>query len=44
VNNKGKKSLALTFMLLAREILLARKKIKQREKFKPTLEDFQESK
>jgi len=40
VNNNGKKSLALVFMLLAREILKNRGKIKSDADFKYTIEDF----
>lgn len=39
-NNKGKKSLAMVFFLLSREILKARKDIEKNEDFKLTLEDF----
>lgn len=41
VNNKGRKSLALTYWLLAREILKARREIKSDEEFKYTVEDFE---
>jgi small subunit ribosomal protein S2 len=39
-NNNGKKSMALIFMLLAREILKKRGKIKKDSEFKYTIEDF----
>lgn len=42
-NNKGKKSLAMVFYLLAREILKARKEIEKNEDFKHSLDDFIES-
>lgn len=41
VNNKGRKSLALTYWLLAREVLKARGDIKSDEEFKYTPEDFE---
>jgi small subunit ribosomal protein S2 len=40
-NNKGKKALALVYLLLAREILKNRGEIKSDEEFKYTLEDFE---
>jgi len=40
MNNNGKKSLALVFMLLAREILKKRGQIKKDSDFKYTIEDF----
>ena len=40
VNNNGKKSLALVFWILAREILKRKGKIKKNSDFKPTLKDF----
>ena len=40
-NNKGRRSLALVYWLLAREYLKARGAIKSDEEFKPTLEDFE---
>jgi small subunit ribosomal protein S2 len=40
VNNNGKKSLALIFMLLAREILKKKGKLKKDSDFKYTIEDF----
>lgn len=39
-NNKGKKSLALVYWILAREYLKERKIIKKNEDFKPLLDDF----
>ncbi len=39
-NNKGRKSLALIFYLLAREVLKGRGEIKKDEEFKYSLEDF----
>ena len=39
-NNKGKKSLALIYWLLAREILKVRGEIKSDEEFKYSVEDF----
>lgn len=39
-NNNGKKSLALIFWLLSREILKNRKKIKTNKEFKYTLKEF----
>ena len=39
-NNKGKKSLALVFMLLAKQIMLERGLIKKESEFKYKLEDF----
>ncbi len=41
VNNKGRKSLALVYWLLAREILRARGDIKSDEDFQMTVEDFE---
>lgn len=41
INNKGKKALALTYWLLAREILLKRGMIKKSTDFKKTIEDFE---
>ncbi len=41
VNNKGRKALALTYWLLAREVLKARGEIKSDEEFKYTTEDFE---
>lgn len=41
VNNKGRKSLALTYWLLTREVLKARGEIAADEEFKYTLEDFE---
>jgi small subunit ribosomal protein S2 len=40
VNNNGKKSLALVFWILAKEIQKTRGVIKKDSDFKPTLEDF----
>jgi len=40
VNNNGRKSLALVFWILAREILKSRGKIKKDSEFKPSLQDF----
>jgi small subunit ribosomal protein S2 len=41
VNNKGRKSLATVYWLLAREVLKNRGVIKQDEEFKPKPEDFE---
>ena len=41
VNNKGRKALALTYWLLAREILKARGEIKSDEQFQYGVEDFE---
>ncbi len=41
VNNKGRKSLALVFCLLAKNILLERKEIKNEKEFTKTIEDFE---
>lgn len=41
VNNKGRKALALTYWLLAREILKVRGEIKSDEDFKYSVEDFE---
>ncbi|MEM1513820.1 MAG: 30S ribosomal protein S2 [Candidatus Thermoplasmatota archaeon] len=41
VNNKGRKSLALTYWLLAREILKARGEIKNDSDFQYRIEDFE---
>ncbi len=43
INNKGKKSLALAYWILAREILLKRGAIKSRDEFKVPLEEFEAS-
>ena len=40
INNNGNKSIALVFMLLAREIMKKKKKITKNEEFKHTLKDF----
>ncbi|MDV3103097.1 30S ribosomal protein S2 [Thermococcus waiotapuensis] len=40
-NNKGRKSLALIYWILAREILYNRKEIESREDFKVPVEDFE---
>ncbi len=42
-NNKGRRSLALTYWLLAREILVERGAIKDRAEFTPTVDDFEAS-
>ena len=42
VNNKGKKSLALVFWLMAREVLKGQGKIKKDEDYKVELKDFEE--
>jgi len=44
INNKGKKSLALVFWLLAREMLKKQGKIKSDDEFKITVEEFEEDK
>ncbi len=41
INNKGKKSLALAYWILAREILLKRGAIKDRAEFKVPVEEFE---
>ena len=41
VNNKGRKSLALTYWLITREVLKFREDIKGDDEFKHTLEDFE---
>src|SRR3989344_5123103 len=41
VNNKGRKSIALVYWLLAREILKERKEISSDEEFKTTIEEFE---
>ena len=43
VNNKGKKSLALVFWVLAREVLKKQGKLKSAEAFKVPLEDFEDT-
>jgi len=40
INNNGKKSLALSFWVLAREIQKNRGKLKDDKSFKPTIQDF----
>ncbi|VVB57226.1 30S ribosomal protein S2 [uncultured archaeon] len=40
-NNKGRRSLALIFWLLAREMAIAQGKISSYDDFKPTLEEFE---
>jgi small subunit ribosomal protein S2 len=40
-NNKGRKSLALVYWLLTREVLKQKGKLKSEEEFKPTIEDFE---
>lgn len=42
-NNKGRRSLALTYWLLAREILVERGQLKDRSEFTPTVDDFEAS-
>ena len=42
-NNKGRRSLALIYWLLTREVLLARGDIKDRSEFQPTVDDFEAS-
>ena len=42
-NNKGRRSLALVYWLLAREILLERGQIKDRAEFTATVDDFEAS-
>lgn len=42
-NNKGRRSLALIYWLLAREILVERGTIKDRAEFTPTVDDFEAS-
>ncbi len=41
LNNKGKKSLALAYWLLAREILMKRGTVKSRDGYKMSVEDFE---
>lgn len=41
LNNKGRKSIALAYWLMAREILKARGEIKSNEEFKKTVEEFE---
>jgi len=41
INNKGKKSLALGYWILAKEVLKARKEIKKDDEFSKTPEDFE---
>ncbi len=43
VNNKGKKSIALVFWVLAREVLKKQGKLKSAEAFKVPLEDFEDT-
>ena len=40
INNNGKKSIALAFWILAREIQKSRDKIKDDDSFKPTIQEF----
>jgi len=40
-NNKGRKSLALVYWLLTREVLKQKGKIKNYDEFKPAVEDFE---
>ena len=40
-NNKGRRALAIIYWLLTREILLEKGKIKSRDEFKLTVEDFE---
>ncbi|HET6399737.1 MAG TPA: 30S ribosomal protein S2 [Candidatus Thermoplasmatota archaeon] len=42
-NNKGRRSLALVYWLLAREILVAQGKLADRAAFTPTVDDFEAS-
>lgn len=42
-NNKGRRSLALVYWLLAREILHVRGDLKDRAQFQPTVDDFEAS-
>ena len=42
-NNKGRRSLALVYWLLAREILYVRGDIKDRAEFTKTVDDFEAS-
>lgn len=42
-NNKGRRSLALVYWLLAREILVARGQLKDRAEFTPSIDDFEAS-
>jgi small subunit ribosomal protein S2 len=42
-NNKGRRSLALVYWLLAREILVARGELKDRSAFAKTVDDFEAS-
>ena len=41
VNNKGRKSLALVYWMMAKKILTERKEIKDEKEFKKTVEDFE---
>jgi small subunit ribosomal protein S2 len=41
-NNKGRKSLALIFYLLTRELLVGWGKIKSYDEFQSTVQDFEE--
>jgi len=41
VNNKGRKSLAMVYWVLARETTLEQGRLSEREKFKYTVEDFE---
>lgn len=43
INNKGRRSLALIFFILARELALAQGQIKSYEEFSPSMKDFEQA-